>query len=66
MALYKVWKEVFMVIVLILGLWEHKIIRHDNNAHALELLRYAFSPFVILIVTLNEYPEFLVSKPPYL
>jgi len=51
----KVWKEVFIVIVLVhVFLWENKIIRHDNSAQTLELLHYALSAGVILIITLDE------------
>lgn len=48
------WKGVFIVIALVHGLWEHKIIRHDNSAQTLDLLHYALIAGVILIVTLDE------------
>jgi len=65
-ALSKAWKGVFLIIALVHGLWEHKIIHHDNNVHALELLHYALSAVVIHFVTLNEETGFLVSKLPFM
>jgi hypothetical protein len=65
-ALSKAWRGLFLIIALVRVLWEHKIIHHDNNVHALELLHYALSAVVIHIVTLNEDTGFLGSKLPYM